>query len=187
MGDDVTAKEFGLYVDTLYRSSFHKDFRLHSTNELKLRPCEEYLALWKLSDRFQSQRIRNLAQDALDDLTSKLTVARWEEWYKCPGVPDHILEQVVSILQKAFKFCQEFNIPWQDSFVEAASTMPAQLFTELYDKLDMDFRTSVMKKMFKRYEKPNLKRPATADTQGDQPSAKKKKKKQDHSPGLNSA
>lgn len=186
MGDDITVKEFGLYVDTLYRSSFAESFRLYRTTKLNLAACEEYLLLWKVSDRVLNQRIRDLVQEALVYVTSEFSVANWEQWYEEPGNSDQFLGQIVFTVQKAFRLCQEFNIPWQDSFVECASNMPVQLFTEQYDKLDMDFRTSVMKKMFKRYENPDLKRPAPAGAQGDQPCAKKKKKK-GHAPGLNPA
>lgn len=175
MGDDVTSKEFGMYIDTLHRFFFSKNFQFRPQAEFNWDTFKECLTLWKLSDRFLNQRMQSLAQEALKHNAGRYSMRNWEIWYKNPENSDEGLEHLVVNLQDAFKLCQELNIPEQEHFVDGASNMPVQLFTELHDKLDIEFRTPVMKKILKRAQKPGLKRPAPADTQDDKPPAKKKR------------
>lgn len=173
MGDDVTSKEFGIYVDTLYRSFFVKDSPFRPFVRPGFSTSKQCLALWKLSDRFLNKRLQTIARQALQPGASMYSRANWESRYKDPGTSDSYLEIMVLSLQEMVQLCEESNVPWQEIFVEYASNMPIQLFTELHDKLDIGFRTPVMQKILKRYENPDLKRPAPADSQDEQPLAKR--------------
>lgn len=173
MGDDVTVQEFGIYFDALHRAYFIKDFQCRPILNPKVSRFTQCLALWKLSDRFLNQRMQSIAKEALEFHAGAHSKANWEKWYKDPKWSDSSLRSALSILEDAVKLCEESNIPWQDTFIECASNMPIQLFTKLHDKLDLKFRTGVMKKILKRYEIPSLKRPAPADAERDKSSAKK--------------
>lgn len=173
MGDDVTAQEFGIYVDNLYRSFFVQGFRLRQSL-LGLSPLAQCLQLWRLSDRFLSRHMQVIAQESLDYYSAKYSIVVWEDLYQSSKISDNELEMMVFTLQNCFHLCQRLGVPHQEMVVNMALKMPTQLFTKLHDKIDIEFRSVVVKKILKRFEKPSLKRLAPEDALNDIPPAKKR-------------
>ncbi|ROV91774.1 hypothetical protein VSDG_06440 [Cytospora chrysosperma] len=163
--DDVDANDFVFYVEVAYRSYFNEDFKLRKEHlgacfQERLRTV---LNLWVLTDRFLNGRLRAIATEGLEWLLRVFDVRNWEFHYKSASTPHQDLLYWITLLQSGFKECLEFDTPLKDKFAEAAAAMPPQLFSELHDTLDPEFRSAVTKKFIKRFEDPKLRRPLVED------------------------
>lgn len=172
--DDVDAKDFAFYVEVAYRSYFNEDFKLRdehlgSRSKKKLRTV---LRLWVLTDRFENRRLQAVATEGMEWVLENYNVRSWEYHYKLASTSHDWLVRRITSLQDRFNECLMRDIPFKDKLAEAAAAMPPQLFSELHDTLDPEFRSAVTKKFMKRFENPNLRRPPVEDGI---PPAKRKK------------
>lgn len=158
--DDVDAKDFAFYVEVAYRSYFNEDFKLREERSGRLRTV---LLLWVLTDHFLNGRLRAITTEGLEWLLRVFDVRNWEYHYKSAYTPHRMLLKWITVLQAAFKDCLMRDIPFKDKFAEAAAAMPPQLFSEMHDTLDPEFRSAVTKKFIKRFEDPRLRRPLVED------------------------
>lgn len=157
----ISAINFGLYVDILFRSYFKQSLKFR-TRHMDGQPRVACITrLWRLADRFVNRRLLDIVEEALDYFgVSTFTVATWEEVYQSSQLSDSDLWAHVRGLQTNFYYCVRHNLAIKRQIVEIAANMPPQLFNKHHDDLDRDFRSEVSKGLLKRLQNPNLKRPS---------------------------
>lgn len=161
LGDDVCPVQFGIYVDVLYRSYVIERYKFKTvqSNVYKHPLGGQILWLWRLSDRFLNKYLLKIAEESFSDYMKKYTVTAWETIYQNRVITEDRLRLVVKTLEFLYQQCIDYNLPQKDDLAGAAANMPLQLLAKYHDDLDVHFRTAVMKKLTKRFENPNLKRP----------------------------
>ncbi|ROW16189.1 hypothetical protein VPNG_01766 [Cytospora leucostoma] len=160
--DDVKKDDFGLYVDTLYRWYFAKNFHPGDA-PLNQRFGTLHVALhfWMLSDRFLNIHMRDTTAEWLKGFILSFTVPNWKSWYDTtpPFVPSATLNLWVLRFQLGFNDCQTYTLPFTEMIVQAAANMPPELFSSVHDMLEPEFRSAVTKKFIRRFVDPKLERP----------------------------
>ncbi|KAJ4397099.1 hypothetical protein N0V93_001323 [Gnomoniopsis smithogilvyi] len=189
VGDDVTAKDFGYYIDALYRSFFARGaFQFRPRQQAGLSRMELCLRLWRLSDKFLNRPMQAIAREALNHcLRTRCYPDSWSRFYNTSSISDEGPKDLALQIQSFFHLCQEFGAPFQDLAVQSASNMPIQLLVELHDELDIDFRGPVVKKFLERlasasfpsarFPSASLKRPIEEDELSESPVAKRRRKR----------
>lgn len=171
--DDVDAEAFALYVDLAFRSYFDENFKLRDKHlGSRAKKPHTLPRLWKLADRFLNGRLQAVATEGMAWLLRDYKVQILEFYYQDASSSHHQLFYWFKWLQRRFRICLMHDIPFKDMLAEAAAAMPPQIFSELHDTLDPEFRFAVTKKFIKRFENPNLKRPLR---EGESTPAKRKK------------
>lgn len=153
---DITAKQFGVYVDVLHNSHFVKNFKFRGGNMEGCLCTKTILGLWKLSDRFLNPRLLSIATEAFEYRMSLYSVSTWKSMYRKNG--DNNLDDRIRCLRKSFFLCKESDLPFQDRIVEAIANFPPQLYAKYHDELEPTLLTLVTQKFTSRLADPGLKR-----------------------------
>ncbi|ROW11316.1 hypothetical protein VMCG_01563 [Cytospora schulzeri] len=178
--DDVDDEHFSIYVELVYRSYFDEEFQLNKYDRLcKGSLSSDYtkrlravLHLWVLADRFLNDRLQAVAIEGMALVLSKFNVQDWKFRYQY--FSPHLVVAQITSLQEVFEECPMHGSLIKDKLAEAAAAMPPQLFSELHDTLDPEFRSAVTKKFIKRFELLDLRRvPVQDQTDRSPPSAKR--------------
>lgn len=145
--DDLSAEDFGLWVDLLYRSHFQKpdSFVLRKEETGGTLSTMQILTLWKLSDRFMNRVLAQMAEESLQHRLSLYSVEQWRKLYRTR--PSNDIRSRVSRLQDAYRYCVEQELPFVDDIVNACANCPAQVYFECAPLLEVDFMMRVSQRM----------------------------------------
>lgn len=173
---DITrgAPFFGDYVDAIYRLYYGGNLEICQKHMQPIRGLLFIVGLWALADYFLNERVRCIASVALDQYSSQWTVGAWETAYTSADYHDDKLKETVLMFQNGFLYSRKCNVPYMDTFAKIGARMPLQLYEKLYDDLNPDFRSAVMKKIFARFANPALKRPSEGIQTTDSPVKRQK-------------
>ena len=161
LGHDVTAEEFGVYVDVLYRSYFNPCLEFKYTPVWNACSVHGAMNLWKCSDRFLNDRLLDIAEDCLDFYLAMLTPTRWESFYQ-----SHSIEQLryrAGECESVAEYCRNANLPYYERFVEAFANMPPQAFAECIEECSPPFGLAASREFAARLVDPAPKRKADED------------------------
>lgn len=159
--DDISAKDFGLYVTLIYASTVHGNelvrlqevWPLDVESGLLHHPWPLILLIWQLGDRFLNDNIKSIAEDELRSNVHNYSVRKWQSMYKHRS--EATLRAKMLRLQDAFRLCRDSGQPFERTFVEAASNAPPQVIAACVDDLHDDlFRSEVTKAFALRFANP---------------------------------
>lgn len=162
LGDDISAGDFGTYVDVLFHSYCNAKYIFKPTRRAPGGTnFSESLCLWRLSNRFLNSKLIAIADKALAKDLNGYTVEYWEEIYKSRSWSNESLLGLVLAFQKGDAYCREFHIPQKDKLVNAVANMPSTLFIQMYDRMREDFRKVVVTRLLQRMGDHTLQRPVS--------------------------
>ena len=145
--DDISADDFGLWVDLLYRSHFQKPdtFVLRKEETGGTLSTMQILTLWKLSDRFLHKPLAALVEESLQHRLSLYSVEQWRKLYRTRPASD--IRSRVSRLQDAYRYCCDQELPFVNDIVTACANCPAQVYADCVSLLEVDFMMLVSQRM----------------------------------------
>ncbi|EFW98453.1 hypothetical protein CMQ_4305 [Grosmannia clavigera kw1407] len=146
-GDDMTADDFGLWADMLYRVHFHRvgSFVLRKEETGGSLSTRQILTLWQLSDRFLHRPLAALTKESLHHRLGLYSVEQWRRLYRSRPATD--IRARVGRLQDAYRQCVEHGLPFGDDIVVACANCPPQVYADCIDLLDADFMALVSRRM----------------------------------------
>ncbi|KAL1897047.1 hypothetical protein Sste5346_004252 [Sporothrix stenoceras] len=145
--EDISAEDFGLWVDLLYRSHFQKpdSFVLRKEETGGTLSTMQILTLWKLSDRFMNRVLAQMAEESLQHRLSLYSVEQWRKLYRTR--PSSDIRSRVSRLQDAYRYCVDQELPFVNDIVNACANSPPQVYAECASLLEVDFMLLVSQRM----------------------------------------
>lgn len=153
--DDIDDVLFNTFINILLESHFSTTFRIRKDNDGRCVSCLCLLKLWKLSRRFNSHRMRFLAEEALrTQHLDKFTPKDWESYYV--KITEGRVHQIVLGLEEGYTFCRVDSIPFEEEFVTACANCPGQVVATHFDHLDPDFKAEVVKRFAIRVADPTV-------------------------------
>lgn len=154
--DDIDADLFNLFVNVLLESSFSTKYRIpEGRGPFCGLTCASLLRLWKLSHRFNNQKIRLLVEEALKtEWFQRLTPKNWEVIY-VDGTEAWVREVVLG-LQRCYTICKKESIPFEKELVLMCANCPGQVVAAHFEYLEPDFKTEVVKSFATRVADPQV-------------------------------
>ena len=145
--EDISAEDFGLWVDLLYRVHFNKPgaFVLRKEETGGTLSTMQLLTLWKLSDRFLNKPLAAIVEESLQHRLGLYSVEQWRKLYRTRPTQD--IKSRVSRLQDAYRYCCEQSLPFANAIVNACANCPAQVYDSSVAILDKEFMEQVSRRM----------------------------------------
>ncbi|KAG8164973.1 hypothetical protein KVR01_005248 [Diaporthe batatas] len=154
--DDIDADIFNFFINVLFESSCSTTYKITNPNaSFSGHGVQSLLRLWKLSNRFVNLRICLLVEEALQKhCFGKYTPEAWESFY-VQRTDDWLCRRLLG-LQQCYTICKDESIPFEEDFVIACANCPGQVVASLFDHLDPDFKTEVVKSFAIRVADPKV-------------------------------
>lgn len=156
--DDIEAENFGLYACLVYPTTVVNvplTLRQIWIRKSTIRfSWKTLLRLWQLADRFLNRKISDMAKTELDTRFQELSVDRWLNRYQTQD--GAYVKSYVSLLDEAFRICEDEGIAFDCEFVTGLSNCPPQVFAEYVEELSDNFKTAVMKEFALRHADPKV-------------------------------
>ncbi|KAK7711931.1 hypothetical protein SLS64_005202 [Diaporthe eres] len=155
--DDISSRDFGLYVSVMYplvlcktELNLQQVWPLDPDGGPAHHPWSLLLLLWKLGVRFLNENVKSIAKDELSAKLKEYSASNWNRMYKQRS--EASLKAKMLRLQNAFRYCRDNGIPFEKSFVKAASRASLQVFEACVADLDDEvFRSEVTKAFALRF------------------------------------
>lgn len=158
--DDISAKDFGLYVRVMYASVVHRNCQtlrdvwpLDVGNGPLHHPWPMILLIWQLGDRFLNHDVTTIAECELREKGRGFSVYNWRRMYEHRSKAS--LKATMLELQDGFRHSRDNGQPFEQQFVRAAGNAPPQVIAACVDYLQDDlFKSEVTKAFALRFADP---------------------------------